>query len=57
MHREILNKKCMYDQQCKLNFIVFNCKLNKKTILMSYNIKMEQKGILSDNYEVAYDMI
>ena len=57
MHREILNKKCMYDQQCKLNFIVFNFRLNKKTILMSYNIKMEQKGILSDNYEVAYDMI
>ena len=47
----------MYDQQCKLNFIVFNFRLNKKTILTSYNIKMEQKGILSDNYEVAYDMI
>ena len=24
---------------------------------MSYNIKMEQIGILSDNHEVAYDMI
>ena len=47
----------MHDQQCKLNFIVLNFRLNKTTILMSYNIKMVQKGILSDNYEVAYDKI
>ena len=47
----------MHDQQCKLNFIVFNFRLNKKTILMSYDIKVEQKGILSDIYEDAYNMV
>ena len=57
VHREVLNQKCMYDQQCKLNFIVFNFRLNKKTILMSYDIKVEQKGILSDIYEDAYNMV
>ena len=39
----------------KLNLIVFNFGLNLKTILMNYDVKMEQKSILSDDYKVAHD--